>query len=116
MRRLKPRLLTTDLGELEFVDSLNLSIFRKQMKTPDEQRVLALFTADVRAGLIQVAPMTSAIFDRAKQLASAQTRILGTRFLDLLHVAAALALKASTFLTFDLRQRRLALAARLRVP
>jgi predicted nucleic acid-binding protein len=115
MRRLKPRLLTTDFGEFEFINSLNLSIFRGQMQTSDVQRVLALFTADVRSGLILVAPMTFPIYNRAKQLASAQTRILGTRSLDVLHVASALSLKASTFLTFDLPQRKLALAAKLRV-
>jgi len=116
MRRLNSRLISTDFGEFEFVNSLNLSVFRGQMQPTDEQRVLDLLANDVRTGLIQIAPITSAIFDRARQLARAQTRALGTRSLDVLHVASALALKASTFLTFDVRQRKLALAAKLRVP
>ena len=40
---------------------------------------------------------------------------LGTHSLDVLHVAPALAPDAATFLTFDLRQSKLARAARLRV-
>ena len=115
MRRLKSPLLTTDFGEFEFGNALNLSIFRRQMLAADEQRILNLFASDVQAGVIHVVPLTSAIFHRARQLASAHTRTLGTRSLDVLHVASALALKASTFLTFDLRQRKLALSARLRV-
>lgn len=115
MRRLKPRLLTTDFGEFEFVNSLNLSIFRGQMQSADGQRVLDLFSVDTRSGLIQVAPITSTIFARARQLAHNQTSSLGTRSLDVLHVASALTLKAATFLSFDARQRKLAQAAHLRV-
>ena len=115
MRRLKSPLLTTDFGEFEFSNALNLSIFHGQMLATDERRILNLFSSDIQAGVIQVVPMNSVIFDRARQLASAHTRTLGTRSLDVLHVASALALKASTFLTFDLRQRHLALAVRLRV-
>lgn len=116
IQKLKPRLLTTDFGEFEFVNALNLSVFRGQMLALDEQQVLDLFSRDVQSGLVQVTPMTSAIFAGARQLARAKTPRLGTRSLDILHVASALALNATTFLTFDLRQRKLARAARLRVP
>ena len=40
---------------------------------------------------------------------------LGTRTLDLLHVAAALVLKPDVFSTFDKRQRKLARMQRLRI-
>ena len=115
MRRLKSHLLTTDFGEFEFVNALNLSIFRGQMQPADKKHVLDLFRVDARSGLIQVSPLTSAIFGRARQLAHDQTSALGTRALDVLHVASALSLKANTFLTFDLRQRKLARVSGLRV-
>ena len=42
------------------------------------------------------------------------TPTLGTRSLDVLHVACALELKLRHFLTFDTRQRQLAVAAGLK--
>jgi predicted nucleic acid-binding protein len=41
--------------------------------------------------------------------------MLGTRSLDLLHVAAALALEAKVFLSFDDRQRKAAASEGLQV-
>ena len=55
-------------------------------------------------------------FDRAKRLAEKQTLRLGTRTLDVLHVASALVLKADTFYTFDVNQRKMAKAEGLVVP
>ncbi len=43
-----------------------------------------------------------------------RTAVLGVRTFDLLHAAAAVSLKAKTFLTFDGRQLALARAAGLR--
>ena len=54
-------------------------------------------------------------FARAEQLARRHTSTSGTRSLDTLQVATALALKPDVFLTLDERQRQLARAERLRV-
>jgi len=53
------------------------------------------------------------VFTRASQLASKWTARLGTRGLDILHVAAAITLRTDTFHTFDDRQQKLAKAAGL---
>jgi hypothetical protein len=53
--------------------------------------------------------------DRAVALSRAHTPPLGTRKLDVPHVAAALTLGMSTFVTYDARQGRLAKVAGLRV-
>ncbi len=52
----------------------------------------------------------------AERLSALHSEALGTRSLDILHVAAALVLGLAEFLTFDRRQHALALAAGLQAP
>lgn len=52
----------------------------------------------------------------AERLSALHSETLGTRSLDILHVAAALVLGLPEFLTFDQRQLALARAAGMRVP
>jgi len=51
----------------------------------------------------------------ASELSRAHSRTLGTRSLDVLHVASAIELRQTHFVTFDHRQSALALAAGLKV-
>ena len=60
-------------------------------------------------------PVWRAALNRAAELSQNHTPKLGTRSLDVLHVACALELKLRHFLTFDERQQKLALAARLKL-
>jgi uncharacterized protein len=53
------------------------------------------------------------VFVRAEQLTASHTAQLGTRTLDVLHVAAAIAVGATTFVSFDARQAALAQGAGL---
>jgi predicted nucleic acid-binding protein len=73
----------------------------------------AAFHADLHDGVFAMRAVPEEVFTRARQLASKWTARLGTRSLDILHVAAAIALRAATFHTFDDRQRKLAKAAGL---
>jgi predicted nucleic acid-binding protein len=52
----------------------------------------------------------------AERLSAGHSETIGTRSLDILHVASALVLGAEQFATFDTRQGTLARAAGLRVP
>ena len=54
-------------------------------------------------------------FREAEDLAASHTEKLGVRSFDLMHVGLAIALGATEFLTFDLRQASLARAAGLQV-
>lgn len=56
-----------------------------------------------------------AALNRAAELSREHTPKLGTRSLDVLHIACALELKLPAFLTFDERQQRLASAVGLRL-
>jgi predicted nucleic acid-binding protein len=51
----------------------------------------------------------------AERLSASHSEKLGTRSLDVLHVAAAVVLGAKEFHTFDTRQAKLAKAAGLKV-
>lgn len=57
----------------------------------------------------------SALFAKTLELADRHSARLGTRSLDLMHVAAALLLNAGTFLSFDEPQRKAAKAEGLKV-
>jgi hypothetical protein len=52
----------------------------------------------------------------SERFSAMHSETLGTRSLDILHVAAAVVMGRSVFLTFDLRQSALAKAAGLTVP
>jgi len=55
-----------------------------------------------------------AVLDQAAELSRQYTPTLGTRSLDVLHVASALALGMRQFVTYDERQARLAEACGLK--
>ena len=55
------------------------------------------------------------MFEKAALLSDRHGPMVGTRTLDILHVAAALVLDAKRFLTFDQRQHTLAKKAGLEV-
>lgn len=116
MRRIKPPLLTTDFAEFELTNALNGRIFRKELRASEEQAVLLSFSRDIQAGVIRIVPISAATFAHARRIARTQTRLLGTRALDILHVASALTLRAGSFCTFDKNQARLAAALGLRSP
>lgn len=106
-------LLVTPLGELELANALQLRLFRKEVRAPQVRAAYAAFHADLRDGVLSMKAMPMEVYAQARRLGMRWTSRLGTRTLDIIHVAAALALGADVFNTFDDRQRRLARAAGL---
>jgi predicted nucleic acid-binding protein len=115
MRRVRLPLLMGSLGELELTNAFRLRVFRGEMRAAEARTALAAFHDDLHHGIVAVSPMPDSIYVQAERLATRWTARLGTRTLDILHVACALALGAESFYTFDDRQRRLASAAGLRI-
>jgi predicted nucleic acid-binding protein len=115
MERLSLPVLITPLGELELVNAVQLRLFRKEVRPAEGRAANAAFRADLQHGIFAMRPLPQEVFTRARQLASRWTARLGTRSLDIIHVAAAIALRAEAFYTFDERQRKLAKAAKLAV-
>jgi len=108
MTRSRLPLLMTPLGELELMNALRLRVFRKELDPGEIKAANAFFRRDVEAGIFALKPLSPGIFEQAKLLARRQTVALGTRTLDLLHVASALVLQADTLYTFDRQQEKLA--------
>ncbi len=97
-------------------NALRLAVFRKEI-TPEEcQSVLAALEADVQTGSLVETPVSWAeVYTEAEALSAAHTAKLGIRASDILHVAAAIALGAREFYTFDTRQKALAVKAGMKV-
>ncbi len=111
----QPIFLLTPLGEAEFVNALELQVFRKEWTRSQAQTIHNHFLQHQSAAILRSEPFPLEAWERALMLSRRRCAALGTRTLDLLHVASALILKPDVFLTFDKRQGQLAKAERLRV-
>lgn len=106
----------TPFNEVEISNAFYSRLFRKEVAPSQIRAAQSLFQEDIENGIFEVRPLSAAVFDRAKRLAEKHTLRLGTRSLDILHVACALVLKADIFYTFDVNQGKLARAEGLVVP
>jgi predicted nucleic acid-binding protein len=105
------------LTRFEFENALRFSEFRKVIQPRAASLYLAGFEAAITQGrLIVVASNLADVVDEARRISSIRTLTGGHRGFDLLHVASALQLEATHFLTFDRNQRGLAKAEGLVVP
>jgi predicted nucleic acid-binding protein len=105
----------TALVEIEVVNALSQTVFRKESSLSQAQASLRAFDQDLRVGAYRMKPLPENVFVRARQVSRETTPRLGTRTLDLLHVAAALELGADEFYTFDRQQGKLAKEMKLKV-
>ena len=115
MKRAAMPLLLTDVGKIEILNAIGLRLFRKELRPSEAKAAYDLFHQDAETGVVQIVPLPAAAYERAEQIARTRTPLLGTRTLDVLHVAGALALKADAFYTFDQKQATLASAVGLRL-
>lgn len=105
------------LHQIELRNALRLRVFRSEITPTQRDASLNLLLADLAAGVLShVTPALADVMTESERLSALHSEILGTRSLDILHVASAVVLGATDFLTFDLRQSALAKAAGLRVP
>ena len=109
-------LVFTTLHRHEARNACRLAVFRKEISTDECQAVLAAIDDDVKTGVLVATPVTWAdVFGIGDTLSAAHTAALGTRAMDILHVAAASVLGANVFFTFDARQAALARKAGMKV-
>lgn len=113
--RSKPVFILTALGEAEFTNALELRIFRKEWTRREARSVYEVFLQHQATGVFRPGPLGPEIWEKAQVLARRHSARLGTRTLDLLHVASALILRPDAFYTFDKCQRNVAKAEQLRV-
>ena len=116
MQRVATPLLFTSLHALEVRNGIYSRQYRGDISAADSAQVLTALDADLAAGVWTTTTMLWAeTLQTAHHLSRVHTSTIGSRSLDILHVAAALTLGAKTFLTFDTRQRAVAQAEGLRV-
>jgi predicted nucleic acid-binding protein len=106
----------TSLNRFELYNAIRLSVFRKLIDRRAAAADLKLISKDISTGVLTLAPCDwASVHARAERLSSERTAKAGHRAMDLLHVASALTLGASHFLTFDRNQGRLAAGSGLTV-
>jgi hypothetical protein len=113
----------TSLLEFEFLQGIELQVWlhsqdrSKGYPRREADRMIGDWEADVATGINRlVAFDMNAVLRLSKVLSGQATAKGGHRTLDIFHVATAVHLGASRFLTFDARQRALAVHAGLDVP
>jgi len=103
-------------NDFEFENSVRLSVFRKMTDPNTATTMLANYATDKRLGKIDLVICDlSEVLAQAKGLSLAHSQAGGHRAYDILHVAAALRLGATEFLSFDGNQRKLAKSVGLKV-
>jgi predicted nucleic acid-binding protein len=102
-------LAISPLHEYELPNAVRLSVFRNLRDAVAGAAILAAFEADQAAGHFERPTCNLAgVLREAKRLSSIYTTGGGYRAFDILHVATALHLGATEFLSFDQNQRKLA--------
>jgi hypothetical protein len=110
-------LFLNSLTHFEFGNALRFSEFRKAIPPGTATHYWAGFETAIAQGRLIVATSNLAdVMDEAKRISSTRTLTGGYRGFDILHVASALKMKATHFLTFDGNQKKLAEAEGLLVP
>jgi predicted nucleic acid-binding protein len=115
VQALDDALPVTDFHWLELQNALSLAVFQKRITEDQASQSWQDAQSDFDNGrLIPCLLNWQATFRLARDLAKTETPETGARSLDVLHVASALLIGASDFLTFDNRQRSLAINAGLK--
>lgn len=116
LRKADAPLLITNLCEIEATNALGLRLFRKEITPAQAELSRKNFELDLHGGVYQYRTIPEAAYSRARTLSLEWTPRLGTRTADLLHLAAALVLRATAFYSFDAQQLRTAEAVGLATP
>ena len=108
-RRLQHPIPYSHLHELEMKNALQLKLFRREAKATAVDASVRAIDEDFAAGVLSRPELNwFDVFRRASTISVEHSSKIGCRSLDVLHVASALVLGATEFLTFDDRQARLA--------
>jgi len=104
-----------EMQEAELINALRLKVFWKDITPEQAQTQIDLFEKRRRQGLYVFPEIGRTDLMHTFRQLSAETPRLGCRTMDIFHVACALEIAATEFLTFDQRQSALAAYAGLNV-
>ena len=104
----------TLLGELELRNGIHRAFAAQIVSRSEHDAISGQISRDEADGFLHRSPVNQADhFAKARELSKRYTPTLSSRSLDILHVATALLLGVTDFVSFDLRQRTLANATGL---
>jgi len=108
--------LFSHLHEIEIPNAIRLKRFRGEITRAQETLAIRAFESDVGSGRFSRPTYDlGSVFTRAEHLSRRYSGDIGTRSLDLLHVAAALEADCTVFASYDQRQRKCAALSGLKV-
>jgi predicted nucleic acid-binding protein len=114
-RRHSGPLPVTHHGRTEIVNAIAVAVFRGEIDISEAEQAWGWIDSEFANGrFFQADILWRAALDRSSELSRQFSPTLGTRSLDVLHVACALELRLKKFLTFDMRQGELATSAGLK--
>jgi len=94
---------------IEIPNAIRLKRFRGEITEAEEAEAIRVILADIDAGRLARPEYDLAeVFNRAERLSAQYSGTIGSRSLDILHVAAALECRCAGFASFDKRQRKIA--------
>jgi predicted nucleic acid-binding protein len=101
-------LLFSIFNRLELRNAVESAVYQSRLSPREAAEIWLTVENDLKAGLLAfVQPSLADLFQEAEVLAAAHTSSMGTRSLDILHVALARLLRVDEFVTFDQRQAAL---------
>lgn len=112
----EPPLLLTDWHRVEIANAFQRAVNTARITAGQATQLWQDFMGDIAAGRFKIiSPDHTAVLNRTIALTDKHTATVGTRTLDLIHIATALEIEAADFLSFDARQRQTASAEGLNV-
>lgn len=106
----------TSFHELELINAIHLKKFRTEISLAETHLIMSRFEEHEKNGVYYRPPLNwPDIFINAIELSRKHTASIGSRALDILHVASALSIGSERFLTLDDRQTRLAALAGMKI-
>ncbi|HEV8542089.1 MAG TPA: type II toxin-antitoxin system VapC family toxin [Verrucomicrobiae bacterium] len=115
-KKTRGSLPVTHHGHTEVVNAIGLAVFRGSLAPEDASDSWKWLEDDFVSGhLLKADILWRGALNRAADLSREHTPALGSRSLDVVHVACALELHLRAFLTFDHRRQELAAATGMKV-
>lgn len=111
----KQPILFTQFHELEMTNAFALKVFRNEISEENFRAFRDVIEKDKAAGVLEVInPDWSEVLLESIKISKRNSSVIGTRSLDIIHVASADILNCDTFMTNDKRQLSAALAIGLK--
>jgi len=111
-----PPLIFSHMHAIEIPNAIRLKRCRDEITCAEEAAALRVFRSDIDAGRLARPDYELAkVFIQAERLSAKYSGDIGSRSLDVLHVAAALQSGCTSLASFDERQRKIAALSGLKL-